>query len=544
MEMQEPTYAYRPDTGFGDLLNIIREDPEYVNLNESSKEKDKQATKPEDNTDAPQNMNTVNEPEVDLDKLDLEDYDKDDFNKPGKEVPSKSKKNIKYKITDAPKTLGNQVLKDSKEEADDKWPVAEDACPKCGEELIMDPDTGDQRCPICGYGRKAKNESLYLCNNCFKTFRNTEASCTECASNIVEMIVEAKRHDRMEGGMGDKKVASDFNPQQIKYGVEIEMEHTDDPDTAREIAIDHLTEDPEYYTKLRKMEAGKCDEADMFKPQHTKGEEAAYNRAMDAKHDEESTAIDLYKKYRSQGMSREESIHQAVKSLKRRINHEELRNIILKHGIQEAVKNSKIKEAHLKKKDFVKLVRGAHNYGVPTYTNGYVEKILGGGRVIVSFETSPGEKKEVPVNDDDVRVVTASESKLQEEYPEDVVAKGVLRRAGFTKDDFYINVGGEIKPYDEDDGPKMVAALNADSTIKKNFPGGAWYDEKDNVVLLFVKTNESKLQENDTAALQAKKQEIEQKMLDAEKAYQEEQNRMGAEVDAINQQLRDKEEAD
>ena len=52
----------------------------------------------------------------------------------------------------------------------------------------------------------------------------------------------------------------------------------------------------------------------------------------------------------------------------------------------------------------------------------------------------------------------------------------------------------------------------------------------------------SKLQEGDAAALRIKRQEIEQKMLDAEKAYQEEQNRLGAEVDAINQQLRDKEE--
>jgi hypothetical protein len=28
------------------------------------------------------------------------------------------------------------------------------------------------------------------------------------------------------------------------------MEHTDDEEIAREIAMDHLTEDPKYYTKL------------------------------------------------------------------------------------------------------------------------------------------------------------------------------------------------------------------------------------------------------------------------------------------------------
>jgi len=35
---------------------------------------------------------------------------------------------------------------------------AEDVCPKCGEELIMDQDKKEQYCPVCGYGRPA-NES-------------------------------------------------------------------------------------------------------------------------------------------------------------------------------------------------------------------------------------------------------------------------------------------------------------------------------------------------------------------------------------------------
>ena len=35
------------------------------------------------------------------------------------------------------------------------------------------------------------------------------------------------------------------------------MEHTDNPDIAREIATDHLTEDPEYYKKHKIMESKK-----------------------------------------------------------------------------------------------------------------------------------------------------------------------------------------------------------------------------------------------------------------------------------------------
>ena len=42
----------------------------------------------------------------------------------------------------------------------------------------------------------------------------------------------------------------DFDPENLKIGTEVEMEHTDDPNIAQEIAMDHLVEDPEYYQKL------------------------------------------------------------------------------------------------------------------------------------------------------------------------------------------------------------------------------------------------------------------------------------------------------
>jgi hypothetical protein len=41
---------------------------------------------------------------------------------------------------------------------------------------------------------------------------------------------------------------------QLKKGIEVEKEHTKNPDAAREIAMDHLWEDPKYYDKLYKME--------------------------------------------------------------------------------------------------------------------------------------------------------------------------------------------------------------------------------------------------------------------------------------------------
>jgi DNA-directed RNA polymerase subunit RPC12/RpoP len=39
---------------------------------------------------------------------------------------------------------------------------------------------------------------------------------------------------------------------QVKKGIEVEMEHTDDPRIALKIAMDHIKEDPKYYDKLAK----------------------------------------------------------------------------------------------------------------------------------------------------------------------------------------------------------------------------------------------------------------------------------------------------
>jgi len=57
---------------------------------------------------------------------------------------------------------------------------------------------------------------------------------------------------KLPGGTGDKTPTDKVNAVQLSLGVQIEMEHTNDPEIAKEIAMDHLTEDPEYYQKLIK----------------------------------------------------------------------------------------------------------------------------------------------------------------------------------------------------------------------------------------------------------------------------------------------------
>lgn len=60
--------------------------------------------------------------------------------------------------------------------------------------------------------------------------------------------------DKIAGGKADKKPDSFFDKDQLEKGMKHEMEHTNDKNLAKEIAKDHLVEDPEYYDKLEKLE--------------------------------------------------------------------------------------------------------------------------------------------------------------------------------------------------------------------------------------------------------------------------------------------------
>jgi hypothetical protein len=47
----------------------------------------------------------------------------------------------------------------------------------------------------------------------------------------------------------------DYDPKQLKIGIEVEREHTNNDKVAEIICKQHLAEDPKYYIKLKKMEA-------------------------------------------------------------------------------------------------------------------------------------------------------------------------------------------------------------------------------------------------------------------------------------------------
>ena len=46
----------------------------------------------------------------------------------------------------------------------------------------------------------------------------------------------------------------DVDPKELEMGIEVEYEHTSDKQVAKRIALDHLAELPDYYTRLKKME--------------------------------------------------------------------------------------------------------------------------------------------------------------------------------------------------------------------------------------------------------------------------------------------------
>lgn len=68
------------------------------------------------------------------------------------------------------------------------------------------------------------------------------------------------REDKIPGGLADKKKPEDFDPESLAEGMKVESEHTSDESIAREIAMDHLTEDKDYYKKLKKMEGSQHTE--------------------------------------------------------------------------------------------------------------------------------------------------------------------------------------------------------------------------------------------------------------------------------------------
>jgi hypothetical protein len=73
-----------------------------------------------------------------------------------------------------------------------------------------------------------------------------------------------------EGFSRGKDIKHD--PSELKMGIEVEYEHTTNPLIARKISLDHLSETPDYYTRLKRMEEEAQDYWDSRNDQRNKKE--------------------------------------------------------------------------------------------------------------------------------------------------------------------------------------------------------------------------------------------------------------------------------
>lgn len=80
-------------------------------------------------------------------------------------------------------------------------------------------------------------------------------------TSVMFDIAKKHAHDKSVKKQSPERIAKMLNhlTQQLIKGLKVEMEHTEDIDAAKEIAMDHLAEDPNYYTKLRRIEEAKVE---------------------------------------------------------------------------------------------------------------------------------------------------------------------------------------------------------------------------------------------------------------------------------------------
>lgn len=65
-------------------------------------------------------------------------------------------------------------------------------------------------------------------------------------------LTEASTADHLKGRKGAAIDSKDVDSTELEMGIAVEMEHTKDPVVAKTIAMDHLAEKPDYYSRLKK----------------------------------------------------------------------------------------------------------------------------------------------------------------------------------------------------------------------------------------------------------------------------------------------------
>lgn len=115
---------------------------------------------------------------------------------------------------------------------------------------------GDKFKPKSDYPKKKKKQdkSVKIGESTIEDDNENEDDFVNFKPKNVGDGMSGDENNILAGGLGDNENIGQFDPKQILMGLEVEMEHTTNPKIALEIAMDHLTEIPDYYTHLNKME--------------------------------------------------------------------------------------------------------------------------------------------------------------------------------------------------------------------------------------------------------------------------------------------------
>jgi hypothetical protein len=99
------------------------------------------------------------------------------------------------------------------------------------------------------------DEAVAAIGDCVAILKQLGMDGEKAEAKILALVQdEVRGPEAIPGGMAKGKSDADFDPKQIEKGIKIELEHTGDAEKAKEIAKDHLTEIPDYYDRLEKME--------------------------------------------------------------------------------------------------------------------------------------------------------------------------------------------------------------------------------------------------------------------------------------------------
>lgn len=109
---------------------------------------------------------------------------------------------------------------------------------------------------VCEYvnGDPEPNKEFVSWEWCPHATRQEHPSIYPVNREVLERLPNGKITEKVEPAK-----EKDVDPKELKMGIDVEMEHTDSRETAKRIALEHLAEDPKYYTQLKKVHVEKKD---------------------------------------------------------------------------------------------------------------------------------------------------------------------------------------------------------------------------------------------------------------------------------------------